>query len=792
MRPRNLRLAGFTCYSDPVEIDFAGMDLFVVSGPTGAGKSTIVDAICYALYGRVPRFDGTSGLIAHNRDAMYVHLEFGAGGERYRVMRTLNRHRKTAKDGGEKTTRVPSTVVLEHWEGGEWAPIAGRVREIDGRIEEILGLDFNGFTRCIVLPQGQFQEFLAGDSVKRRDLLKELLDIAVYGQIMTAANARASNLEKEASAIDRRLAEDYADATPEALEALRRQREAAGPTLETATRLRDALNAAVELAGTVASERARQRKLVVDAGAAREELAATQKLAKDGEAQLQRLRTEHATAEEALKANAYDRDLHPRLGIALTHADTIDRLTKQLADASTVARDETKLAAAKKALADAERERADAEAAVAAARERLDAAQRADAAAHVRGGLRPGDTCPVCGGVVGKLPRAPAGDALGAAGKALKDAEQRGRRAADALSKAAPAVEREQQRLGDAAKDVARIEAELGALDEKLRGLLPPAIAAERPAIAAALAALDAAAREADRLAAQMNTLRARIADLEPLVAESGRTIAALAARSAELEEQAAAAGRAADEGREQLIALAAEWRWSDVLAMIEAKRDPRATLVLMRDASQQDADDITKRLAVIEAEENRIEQAMVRAVALRSELKEKRERSALYGELGRLLRADNFQAFVIEEAMQALADSASRHLATLYDRFAVTVDGAEFQVIDHWQADQVRPARTLSGGETFVASLALALALSERLPELRSKTAAVLESLFLDEGFGALDPEVLEVVISALEGLRSEERMVGIITHVPELARRIESRIEVSKSPAGSTASVA
>ncbi|MHB8516331.1 MAG: SbcC/MukB-like Walker B domain-containing protein, partial [Dehalococcoidia bacterium] len=330
------------------------------------------------------------------------------------------------------------------------------------------------------------------------------------------------------------------------------------------------------------------------------------------------------------------------------------------------------------------------------------------------------------------------------------------------------------------------------AIRETLRGLLPDTVAPERPAIAAALAAQDAAGREADRLTTQMNALRVKIAELEPLVAESGRTIAALAAKSDELEGQAAAAGSAADAGKEQLVALAAASSWADVLSLIEAKRDPRSRLVDLRDAAQKEADELMKRLASIGAEEKRIEQAIVKAAALGAELREKRERSALYGELGRLLRADQFQAFVIEEAMQALADSASHHLATLYDRFAITADGGEFLVVDHWQADQVRPARTLSGGETFVASLALALALSERLPELRSKTAAVLESLFLDEGFGTLDPEVLEVVISALEGLRSEERMVGIITHVPELARRIESRIEVSKSPAGSTAAVA
>src|SRR5437868_14599448 len=110
VRPRKLTLQGFTCYSDPVEIDFSQMELFVISGPTGAGKSTIVDAICYALYGRVPRVDGNTALISHNRHQMRVALEFSAGGTDYRVIRSINRTSKTAKDGSEKQTRLTSPV----------------------------------------------------------------------------------------------------------------------------------------------------------------------------------------------------------------------------------------------------------------------------------------------------------------------------------------------------------------------------------------------------------------------------------------------------------------------------------------------------------------------------------------------------------------------------------------------------------------------------------------------------------------------------------------------------------
>jgi DNA repair protein SbcC/Rad50 len=103
--------------------------------------------------------------------------------------------------------------------------------------------------------------------------------------------------------------------------------------------------------------------------------------------------------------------------------------------------------------------------------------------------------------------------------------------------------------------------------------------------------------------------------------------------------------------------------------------------------------------------------------------------------------------------------------------------------VVDHTNASQTRPARTLSGGETFLASLALALALADHLGATLAATGpARLDALFLDEGFGTLDPDALDVVAAALDELGARGRMVGVVTHVRELADRLPVRFEVRK----------
>jgi exonuclease SbcC len=156
-------------------------------------------------------------------------------------------------------------------------------------------------------------------------------------------------------------------------------------------------------------------------------------------------------------------------------------------------------------------------------------------------------------------------------------------------------------------------------------------------------------------------------------------------------------------------------------------------------------------------------------------------------------LKVNHFVAYLIEEAMQMLAADASRTLQTFPDRsFSLAVEGQDFLIIDHANADEKRSVKTLSGGESFNASLALAFAFAESLADQAGVNAgrqpAVLESLFLDEGFGTLDAENLDAVAGAIEALYGG-RTVGIITHIPELAQRMPARIVVTKQ--GNTSQV-
>ena len=165
------------------------------------------------------------------------------------------------------------------------------------------------------------------------------------------------------------------------------------------------------------------------------------------------------------------------------------------------------------------------------------------------------------------------------------------------------------------------------------------------------------------------------------------------------------------------------------------------------------------------------------------------REHRQVSNSLGQLLRSDGFEKWLLQEVLADLVARATVRLLELSGgQFSLVSSDGSFQICDHRNADEVRDARTLSGGETFLASLSLALALADASADLAAEGSAPLESIFLDEGFGTLDPETLDVVASTLEELGASGRMVGVVTHIRELAERMPVRLEVAKGPTSST----
>jgi DNA repair protein SbcC/Rad50 len=208
MRPIRLELEGFTSFRQRCELNFSEVDLFAITGPTGAGKSSLLDAMTYALFGRTARL-GKAGaareLVSQGATSMFVSLEFHAGSQIYKVYRGLK-------------GSTPKGQLAKQSADGEWISETGSIKQIDVAIESIVGLDFEGFTRAVILPQGRFDEFLRGDARQRRDVLKDLLGLQVFERMMQSANNKAQGFGADAKALESQVDADVTDETRKELE----------------------------------------------------------------------------------------------------------------------------------------------------------------------------------------------------------------------------------------------------------------------------------------------------------------------------------------------------------------------------------------------------------------------------------------------------------------------------------------------------------------------------------------------------------------------------------------------
>jgi exonuclease SbcC len=485
---------------------------------------------------------------------------------------------------------------------------------------------------------------------------------------------------------------------------------------------------------------------------------------------------------------------------------------------------------------------ADAEAAIAAlgaAEDALEEARHADLVAAVRAGVRAGEDCPVCGARIDALPkggRRPASldKALAAREKAAATAEraraglteaERGRdRASEAVRAATVEAERCEKTADRARSQAARLgemvavglgrsmpNDPVGIVDERIERLegLEDAGREAKEALEEAVSALLEAERDRDALAADLAEARGRLGSLSVSgLLDRARALAdgvGPAPRSLTGKEDALALSVAAAsvaealDGAADALADEAERR---AAGERDVAREAAAHLDGLVDADLSEADlaEVVKvaasarttaaREAGTAADRAaRAREKLTNAEAIVEQVAEHRARASVFDALAKELRQDRLIAFLQVEALQLLAAAGSERLAALSQaRYRLEFADDEFSVVDTWNGEERRSARTLSGGETFLASLALALALSEQVRALAVTEKARLDSLFLDEGFGTLDPESLEVVVEAIEQLGGDGRMVGVITHVQELAIRLPARVEVEKSPRGST----
>lgn len=199
MRPLELTVEGFTSFRNQTTIPFEKLDLFAITGPTGAGKSSLLDAMTLALYGKVARFGGKTQpkeLLSQGSIRLQVSLRFLVDDIEYQVFRSWLYRTKTSQTNFKLEKRIK----------GDWQPLGEqRETEINMAIENILRMNFDTFTKVIFLPQGQFDKFLKSEATERREILRKLTGYQILEDMRQQAEKQANLLEGECKAIEERL-----------------------------------------------------------------------------------------------------------------------------------------------------------------------------------------------------------------------------------------------------------------------------------------------------------------------------------------------------------------------------------------------------------------------------------------------------------------------------------------------------------------------------------------------------------------------------------------------------------
>jgi exonuclease SbcC len=848
MLPVRLELKNFLAYRAPDALRFDGIHLACLTGANGAGKSSLLDAITWALWGK-SRARHDDDLIHTGQDETFVQLDFEQEGAFYRVIRKRVRG-KRGKTELALLARVDDT----------WNTISEpSVRETEDKIRRLLRLDYETFVHSAFLQQGRADAFTLKTPAERKRILSDMLGLEQWAVYEDRAKERSSALKGEISQIDGILAEIDRELEQEpnlrrALDEAERQHDAAQRELEAAearvqevAHAPEALRAAQEEAAqcarrveslssklkaeddTIQKQRQKVEALaaVVDQRAEIEAGYATLTAARAAFSalggklmELQQFDDEQRQLETAL------RDEQARLESAASgHQRTVDELTRtiQAADADELARVQQEIAG----LRVREQEQAQAQQQVSdcnTERAGLDSASRhlhAEGEAlkkRIAGLSEARDAfCPLCGQPL--------------------DADQRQRLIADLEAELA-------QRRADWQTNADRIKQ----IDAEVRTLEPQIAERDRelkrlPALTERLGGLQARLDAAHAAAIRLGEARAQADAIRDTLAR-GDFAHDIRARLDELMQRRAAVGYDADghsAARQQLETYQTYeeryWRLDDAaralpeaIAALEQARQRRESLAAELAEEEASAARLRDRIAELTAQVGVLREREQEAARLRTAevsardavttarqrlktLEAQRERrrtleerraarrydETLYQELRAAFGKDGIPAMIIEAAIPELESGANRLLARMTDgrmtlrfdtqREAKSRDGA-IETLDIQIADELgtRSYELYSGGEAFRINFAIRVALSQLLAR---RAGAQLRTLFLDEGFGTQDDDGRGKLVEAITAVQDDFDLILVITHMDDLRDSFPVHIAVEKTTSGSRLSL-
>lgn len=846
MIPVRLNFRNFMCYTDVHEpLVFEGIHVACLSGDNGHGKSALLDAITWALWGK-SRARSADELIhlAPNCTEMEVEFEFRLDGQQYRVIR------KRSKRG-----RGQSLLDLAVWDGGSYRSLTGSsVSETERQIEQLLRMSYETFTNASFILQGKADSFTTKTPAERKQILAEILDLSFYDRLEERAKQRAAERAEQAAGLRQLIEEDDAELRQQstlreqhsALEAAlaaheERLRLAEAQTAilrERLTRLEAGQRELAEQERRLAEARGRadrQRQLIAEAEAAlaraRAVLARRTEIER-GYAELleRRQELERLTALQAEHTRLVQEAARLEQVIAQARGQLEGRreqLQRQIAsgelETGRLGELEAELAAARAEL-DAldlqEQQRCELDKQLVATREQYAAlrAHREQLGARLeeleqrRRLLGESSTCPVC-----QTP-------LGA--ERHRGVLERYRREAEQLVEQRRGIEQQLQDVERAGKS---LRARLNELD-----LLP----ARRRACQERLAQAQQALARAQEQQRRLEELKSEVRRVETALAEEAYARAeqqdlALVRRQI--------AGLGYDAARlEAVSAAVAEHREYESLRrdLEEAARSVAREEAAKREAERALAEwaaeigQAERRIAELRAETGDLERVQAELAAAETELREQRRESvrlnqelgavrqrlstmefiaqrrkerlaeldrllverSIYQELAQAFGKKGLQAMLIETAIPEIQDEANRLLDLLTDgRMSVRFEtqraaksGDTIETLDINISDErgTRAYELYSGGEAFRVNFAIRIALSKLLAR---RAGAKLQTLVIDEGVGALDTQGKDRLVEAIKAIQSEFEKILVITHLPELKDAFPVRIEVVKTPAGS-----